>query len=1370
MVGNVNASRESDVENGGGRLSKEDLKSQLIYDYLKPKLKWPDATKFLNQATEGLTVPATMITELKTRYLRLPTYSSLTEADIDAITYADLLPEIGSEIIEIRSKRQTVKNLILKDYDITSSLYDANVAKKVDAMTQEELNDHINVWELERSELLREVFWKKMPVKRDLLKFFQSFNLVERRKKLSPEKQDQLDTAVTLIRQSNGRIDYIWLEELFEVGIFSADEKKELVTTFIPSISLATALDLWIVSTEESANIQKAYVAQWLKSLWIDSKLKWEKKRKFETAILSKLNTQNLVIDTNQLQDFEAALWKFIEWGMLEKIVDGYNDVIEKVEKNIDEIKNYEDFEEVLWKYVTPLEVTKFRLGSTIVLKQQRQWEEEETFFFEIANNGKKNGNIILKPKWYNTYDKYDSGKVQKESFESLLKVVSWDAEAATQIKTTGFNILDNTDLKQQLKSGAIESATDTLIFENDDEIEKELTRLKEESEERRELLKSKWLGEEEIEEDERIQDIGTKQTTLLNTWEKLESQNLQTLTHALDEIDQNGKNLGLKEWVNFVTKSGDIFTIKQINPLTKQIAISSPAANGWMEVLGYSEFYEAFRDNETKRTAAIKDLGGLYKSLVKDEAIWSIWAWFEIQNDSIEKSGIGDSSDYDFLVSKDNTELLKIDRIVGDMVYVHPGKTKDDPIKENGEIKGKNEIFQHNKKSQAITLGQLENYIKKHKLVPRSLGEKNVKEGTEEGKEDIRSGSFWSRVFKNNLSVFELISGSKLFIENIQSFLKEWTDEKSAQFALDFYGKILPPEVKSDLIARLEWSQKKRMDDYLEKLKAVDSKPATKMIEGWLKNKDVAPYKLEAWVLFMMEKYGVLYAKEIYKYDGSFLWYTALGWKVGDEMYEQHKKQAEDSDQTFSEESLILQLLWEQCKWQHYSGIKRRSRIQKEYKAVRKKGKTDEIAKGKDDAEIFRQVGSRVENGKDELYGWNYPNAIGWIEAIVEKWGSYGEMNKIPFMMAFSWIMYEFDDAVIANALKWLQSKNMMFPITTFMSKTSDMKLMDDTVYEIIKRVDEMWRSKWILADADYVRKLRMKKGEWAKYEAIKAAENFYNTHWAIITDILAQVNSPTKENGGNADLRKMILIEKDAWIGVDGKQRQWNATFKNFYNTNRWAVHAEWSFDVEPIMIDGMAWIWVTWNHLRKAVVQNLGFNSGSAPRKKDAIVFVWDEIRRTIHDTATQSFNGMPLDSFENKALQKVVIRDTLRNTLAWMLDNHGWDQKSMAYYHSGQFAILTKWWIHAWLDLKSAAEYEWVNNNNIDPEEVMNGTNAYFESKMDKWLDNILKVEQWGAIGTVNQETWTPKDRPNNVLELVPKTRNRVDDTIGYREAA
>jgi len=85
-------------------------------------------------------------------------YKDLSEGDIDNITYRDVLPEISSEIIEVRSKRKSIKNAILREYNITSSKYDGNVAKKIEKFSNAELTRFLEPGEIERKSVLREIF------------------------------------------------------------------------------------------------------------------------------------------------------------------------------------------------------------------------------------------------------------------------------------------------------------------------------------------------------------------------------------------------------------------------------------------------------------------------------------------------------------------------------------------------------------------------------------------------------------------------------------------------------------------------------------------------------------------------------------------------------------------------------------------------------------------------------------------------------------------------------------------------------------------------------------------------------------------------------------------------------------------------------------------------------------------------------------------------------------------------------------------------------------------------------------------------------------------------------------------------------------
>jgi hypothetical protein len=78
-------------------------------------------------------------------------------------------------------------------------------------------------------------------------------------------------------------------------------------------------------------------------------------------------------------------------------------------------------------------------------------------------------------------------------------------------------------------------------------------------------------------------------------------------------------------------------------------------------------------------------------------------------------------------------------------------------------------------------------------------------------------------------------------------------------------------------MMSRVEQTQKKSMEEFIQRLKDINSHPATVMIDSWLKDPRTPQYKIEAAVFYMFEKYGALCAKEMYPYQGQFYWYQKL-------------------------------------------------------------------------------------------------------------------------------------------------------------------------------------------------------------------------------------------------------------------------------------------------------------------------------------------------------------------------------------------------------------------------------------------------------------------------------------------------------------
>jgi hypothetical protein len=65
-------------------------------------------------------------------------------------------------------------------------------------------------------------------------------------------------------------------------------------------------------------------------------------------------------------------------------------------------------------------------------------------------------------------------------------------------------------------------------------------------------------------------------------------------------------------------------------------------------------------------------------------------------------------------------------------------------------------------------------------------------------------------------------------------------------------------------------------------------------------------------------------------------------------------------------------------------------------------------------------------------------------------------DMNKVPFIMAFSGISYNFEQSEL-DQLKNFPAKSMMLPVLRFLSLSKDIDLMNQTILEVCKRYSEV-------------------------------------------------------------------------------------------------------------------------------------------------------------------------------------------------------------------------------------------------------------------------------------------------------------------------
>lgn len=109
----------------------------------------------------------------------------------------------------------------------------------------------------------------------------------------------------------------------------------------------------------------------------------------------------------------------------------------------------------------------------------------------------------------------------------------------------------------------------------------------------------------------------------------------------------------------------------------------------------------------------------------------------------------------------------------------------------------------------------------------------------------------------------------------------------------------------------------------------------------------------------------------------------------------------------------------------------------------------------GRKDGSAERDVQERINGALNEMSSGNYPNAIGWLEEVVNKGGSMADMNKVPFVMMFSGMAYEFEKDM-TDHLKNFPGNSRMLPMLRFISYQKDIALVNDTILEITKRLDK--------------------------------------------------------------------------------------------------------------------------------------------------------------------------------------------------------------------------------------------------------------------------------------------------------------------------
>ncbi len=884
------------------------------------------------------------------------------------------------------------------------------------------------------------------------------------------------------------------------------EAKKSLIQYFLPNISLQDVLELWIISQDKA----KERVKYILNTVLEEEILEED----FYTYFLS-LDTNLIVFP---VQDLDENQWYHFfdekkNEKLLSKIVKEVNALQANLKENLD-FDSFQDFQKQvqLSPEISPelkQQMLKLEAGSYINLIKKGKDNKEESQYFYLKNIWVSSLEFINITRVWGKITKNNNGKAVPELFNNFFKHL---INISANKESYSLEIYNKTEFEWYKKENKI------------DEI-------------------AEW--------------------TDINTFEELQK--------VMDEVDPDFNKFDVKDkssfsfrckpvkentWGNYIIDE-EVFEVTKIDKDWVYIK--------WQPPLSIAEFAQAFKERKPKRFPTMKNVWTFFEHWQKHENYSESLKNFELKENKIiqkDKSWAKKAPAIEYFVWN-NGEAIQILKLEDGYVDFREGK-----FSEWDEKKKKKNIFEKKKMGNHIPYNDFYLYITQKKLKPyiKHLSVEESKD--EQWSTTKRKGSFLSS-WLGCLSLAEIMTGWKQIISSIENRLQTGNKLKSAKFALAMW-KFLPPSIREDLQSMVEWEEKKTMEELLSHLTTLDSKVMIPRIVRILENKSSPQYEIEAALFAMLSKYGTLYNKKpLNTYRWSFIWYEALWWRKGDDLYMETKKECEDAKlnsgqwkpnpKPFTEEMLIEKLLSLQASGNRKP--KRRSKIHKEMWNHLNSWINDELEDGANKTWDMVTLEGRISYCIGELTAWWYANWLGALEKIWGKWWDVHDMHAIPFVITMTWISKNFPEKLLGKFLSWMWRGS---PYTEIMFNKDS-----ESIQKFQKSMSEIVISLYG-KDSSVLKELQ---GIWSD---VGKAYTFWNKHWEkIIERMIFKDGYIFANKNENPTLNSYYEFIK--WMQNDGeyhlKSEQINDGVYDYGNTP--IVYTIWKKAAEEFIQFNQAWI---------------------------------------------------------------------------------------------------------------------------------------------------------------------------------------------------
>lgn len=1218
------------------------------------------------------------------------------DINIRDINMHNLRNIVASDFLKLEHSRNNFKKKVLRDFDIDEKEYEAKVYVKWDIanLSERELSS-FNSSDSRLTKYLNTD--KKLNLeKRKNFKIFSNLKEKEILNRLKWKSQEEKKEIYDILWKCNNSLNLndTDIRILFEKNFLKKEEKEEFISTFIPFITLAKAVEIWLLTRQEAEDNKREILTNVLRNKNVNiSQL---------DELSSYLSISDVEVETKNLRDFnnEDTLNKIAEKVWFTKFEDDINhyteerkkDIIDNWPKTFSELKYSLNKKWIIW-------IDKFNKWCFVEFsKKDEEWEEEKTyvrvdeiddkercFYYTFVGWNQTAVNLentiskknISYANFLHNINEWKSKLDFFSEFEMREKIKWWELKSSDfkSISAEDLDWEDNLERKNIIQD-KYQKSLEEEISSLDEEIKK-LEEKKEDSTQLRAIL-----------DDKRSKLVN------INNEDLAEFENLNRFKEKINELDKEWKNIskkgekGLFKWMWIKTKEWGYFEIVWID--SWKISLKSRWEN-WIfnriETIDFSSFYEAFKKNWAKRLKPVDN----FSELINENNTNDKWKNHEFKDWKFFAKDVEDWDDkwnreVEYLVTWKDDAIIKIWKISWNNIEVQfwerqnysnldPKELKKLWVELDKEWKIKNKEDEKNEilrikwaKKYNMTLTELNKIIAEKEFHPDWQTWKQKKAKQPKDLQNKFHWSFASRFFSRT-SIKELVEWWKMLIKSIEESLHKWNEVHAAKFAL-WLWHFLPEELKNELEVKVEWEENEQMEKELKWLTKVDSPIAVKRILKWLKNKNCPEHKKEAWMLFMLENYWHLTAKwPLYEFRWKFLWYEAMWWRINDSFFLEIKKEAEDWDIPFNEEYLIFKLLKKQCDHGWYNWVIRRSRLHKEFEAKWKNWIEKDFEKWYNDATSKRKIDTIIKEWMAELTWWTTSNALWWFKKAVERWWPIEKMNHWFFTLMFSWAIYRLDQKSFIKLQRMWDTDWQPIILARMWSNLADMKLMNKTILRLTERIEkEDKRVPNIYKEAkeifDNAEKTILSWSDEERKNIWKANE-FWKKYWKQLSHAL-YMNHTKDTTYWKTD--KIIALEKDK-----------DDIFKEYHKRVR-DYTKEATFK-DALMSDACWWAWMWWLNTYEITKKYIYSDQWWGMRHDQEWKLTWENIVDDIEATKKRE-----ISQEEKKKYISLVLKDFS----AALLDRHWWRPEALSSYNyanSRTWQKLNEWWLNLSKDLSS-----------------------------------------------------------------------------------